>query len=138
MDDTPKGFLGELKSATLKKRVGQIAMAVVLAEACIRFLNSLVWFLVLPIISSLLKGHTESVLFETKPTFPVERLLAAILEFGAAIIFVFYVNRWIHATPPEPTVSPEQGRRIGDPDPEVFYNLTGDQLSSMDQPDLKK
>jgi large-conductance mechanosensitive channel len=138
MDDTPKGFLGELKSATLKKRVGQIALAVVLAEACIRFLNSLVWFLVLPIISSLLKGHTESVLFETKPTFPVERFFAAILEFGAAIIFVFYVNRWIHATPPEPTVCREQDRLVGDPDPEVYYNLTGDQLSSIDQPDLKK
>ncbi|HTA25114.1 MAG TPA: hypothetical protein VK763_16390 [Terriglobales bacterium] len=138
MDDTPKGFLGEFKSATLKKRVGQIALAVVLAEACISFLNSLVWFLVLPIISSLMKGHTESVLFETKPTFPFERLFAAILEFGAAIIFVFYVNRWIHPTRPKPIISGEQDRRVGDPDPEVYYNLTGDQLNTMDQPDLKK
>ena len=138
MDDTPKGFLGELKWAILKKRVGQIALAVVLAEACIRFLNSLVWFLVLPIISSLMQGHTESVLFETKPTFPFERLLAAILEFGAAIIFVFYVNRWIHGTRLKPTTTREQERRVGDPDPEIYYNLTGDQLSAVDQPDRKK
>jgi large-conductance mechanosensitive channel len=137
MDDTPKGFLGELKSATLKKRVGQIALAIVLAAACIRFLNSLVWFLALPIISSLMKGHTESVLFETKPTFPFEPLIAAILEFGAAIIFVFYANRWIYAKRPKLIVSREQGRLVGDPDPEVYYNLTGDKLSSVNQPDPK-
>jgi large-conductance mechanosensitive channel len=138
MDDTPKGFLGEFKSATLKKRVGQIALAVVLAEACLRFLDSLVWFLVLPIISSLLKGHTESVLFETKSAFPFDRLFAAILEFGAAIIFVFYVNRWIRGTTPTPRVTPTQDRRVGDLDPEVYYNLTGDRLGSIDQPDPKQ
>ena len=33
MDDTPKAFLEELRTSVLKKRVGQIALAVVLAEA---------------------------------------------------------------------------------------------------------
>ncbi len=33
MDDTPKGLLGELRASVLKKRVGQIALAVLLAEA---------------------------------------------------------------------------------------------------------
>jgi hypothetical protein len=84
-----------------------------------------------------MKGHTESVLFETKPTFPFEPLIAAILEFGAAIIFVFYANRWIHAKRPKLIVSREQGRLVGDPDPEVYYNLTGDKLSSVNQPDPK-
>ena len=139
MDDTPKGFLVELKSTILKKRVGQVALAVVLAEACIRFLNSLVWFLVLPIISLLTNGHTESVLFETKPAFPLERLVAAVLEFGAAIIFVFYLNRWIHGPRPQPTLESEQMRRkLGDPDPQIYYNLTGEELIPTDQSDSKR
>jgi len=33
MDDTPRAFFEELRSGILKKRVGQIALAVVLAEA---------------------------------------------------------------------------------------------------------
>jgi large-conductance mechanosensitive channel len=32
MDDTPRAFLEEFRSSILKKRVGQIALAVVLAE----------------------------------------------------------------------------------------------------------
>lgn len=35
--DSPKALGQELKSAILKKRVGQIALAVVLAQGCIRF-----------------------------------------------------------------------------------------------------
>jgi large-conductance mechanosensitive channel len=80
VDDTPKGFGLEFKSAILKKRVGQIALAVVLAEACIRFLSALTWFLVIPIISSLLEGHTESVLFSSKPVFPWQQLFGSCLE----------------------------------------------------------
>ena len=66
MDDTPGQFVQELRYSLLKKRAGQIALAVILAEACLRFLNALTWFLVVPIIAMVLKGHTESVLFETQ------------------------------------------------------------------------
>jgi hypothetical protein len=44
MDDTPKSLLGELRFSILKKLVGQTALAVVLAEAFVRFISSLIWY----------------------------------------------------------------------------------------------
>ena len=96
MDETPRQFIEELKSAILRRRIGQIALAVVLAEECIRFLNSLIWYLIIPVISNALAGHTESVLFASKRDFPWIQLVGAFLEFATALTFVFYVNRWIH------------------------------------------
>jgi hypothetical protein len=43
-----------------------------------------------------LKGQTESVLFKSERTFPWDRLSASTLEIIAAIIFVFYANRWMY------------------------------------------
>jgi len=40
MDDSPREFLDGLKLTIFRRRIGQIALAVVLAEACIRYLNS--------------------------------------------------------------------------------------------------
>ncbi len=50
----------------------------------------------MPIISNVLKGHTESVLFKSQRTFPWDRLFASTLEIITAIIFVFYANRWMY------------------------------------------
>jgi large-conductance mechanosensitive channel len=107
IDDSPKEFAREFRSAVLKRRVGQIALAVVLAEACIRFLNSLIWFLLVPFIASLLQGHTESVLFRDKLVFPWEQLFGSLLEFILAIVFVFYANRWIQGSLAKPRVPEE-------------------------------
>lgn len=146
MDDTPGQFLQELRSSLLKKRAGQIALAVILAEACLRFLNALTWFLVVPIIAMVLKGHTESVLFETqtRAPFPWQPLLGSLLDFAIALIFVFYLNRWIHRAPgegrgPAAVPGPEEiesetpshqtdPERVG----EVLYNLVGDRLGPED------
>jgi large-conductance mechanosensitive channel len=101
MDDTPKAFLEELRSSILKKRVGQIALAVVLAEAVWRLVTSLTWYLIIPLIGKSLDGHTESVLFETATRRPIpwENLFGSILEFVLTVIVVFYLNRWIHRKP---------------------------------------
>jgi large-conductance mechanosensitive channel len=101
MDDTPKAFLEELRSSILKKRVGQIALAVVLAEAVWRLVNSLTWYLIIPLIGKSLDGHTESVLFETATRRPIpwENLFGSIMEFVLTLIVVFYLNRWIHRKP---------------------------------------
>ena len=124
----------ELRSAILKKRVGQIALAVVLAEACIRFLNSLIWFLVVPIIAWWLRGRTESVLFRDRLVFPWEQLFGSLLEFLLAIIFVFYVNRWIRGSLPKPS-TPEL--HVSRPSPQeeqqAYYNLAGQPLSPTEQ-----
>jgi large-conductance mechanosensitive channel len=103
MDDTPKALIEEFRTALLRKRVGQIAIAVVLAEAAWRFVNSLVWLVIFPVLGRILQGHTESVLFEsaTKNPFPWERLIGAVLEFALTLILAFYVNRWIHKKPEE-------------------------------------
>ena len=85
MDDTPKAFLEELRSSLLRKRVGQIALAVVLAEAAWRLVSSLTWYLIIPLIARGLRGNTESVLFagSTNRPFPWENLFGSLLEFGS-------------------------------------------------------
>jgi large-conductance mechanosensitive channel len=145
MDDTPGHFVQELRSSLLRKRAGQIALAVILAEACLRFLNALTWFLIVPGVGKVLNGHTESVLFQTRTAFPWQPLLGSVLDFAVALIFVFYLNRWIHRTPseaaipqttpeslsePEPEVAPPKARSEGPR--EVLYNLVGERLSPED------
>lgn len=65
MDDTPKAFLEELRSSLLKKRVGQIALAIVLAEAGWRLVAAFTWELIIPLIGKGLRGNAESVLFKS-------------------------------------------------------------------------
>jgi large-conductance mechanosensitive channel len=101
MDDNPKAFLEELRSGILKKRVGQIALAVVLAQAVWRLLNTLTWYLIIPLIGRALYGQTESVLFENAKRNPFgwDTLAGALLEFMLTVIVVFYLNRWIRKPP---------------------------------------
>jgi large-conductance mechanosensitive channel len=145
MDDTPGHFLQELRSSLLKKRAGQIALAVILAEACLRFLNALTWFLVVPTIAMVLKGHTESVLFETqtRAPFPWQPLFGSLLDFTIALIFVFYLNRWIHRTSRDDggtvtavdsssQMEPEMTPQHPETPSEVLYNLVGDRLGPED------
>jgi len=140
MDDSPREFVREFKAAILKKRVGQIALAVVLAEACIRLLNSLVWYLVVPVFAWLLEGHSESVLFRNKLVFPWNQLFGSALEFILAIIFVFYVNRWIRGSLPEPRSAQESDVLASSPEEEkqVYYNLTGEPLNPTEQDTAKR
>jgi large-conductance mechanosensitive channel len=147
MDDTPGQFVQELRSSLLKKRAGQIALAVILAEACLRFLNALTWFLVVPIIATVLKGHTESVLFETqtRAPFPWQPLFGSVLDFAIALIFVFYLNRWIHRAPAKAGAGLSGSDQLNPPEPklmrsdsdperprEVLFNLVGERVSSED------
>lgn len=101
MDETPKAFLEEFRSSILKKRVGQIALAVVLAEAVWRLVNSLTWYLIIPLIGKSFQGHTESVLFESATTHPItwENLFGSLMEFVLTLIIVFYLNRWVQRKP---------------------------------------
>ena len=93
--DSPRQFLDGLKSTIFRRRIGQIALAVVLAQACIRFLNALVWYFVIPVISNALNGHTESVLFKERRTFAWEPLMGNFIDFAVALAFVYFANRWI-------------------------------------------
>ncbi|MFZ0279815.1 MAG: MscL family protein [Candidatus Sulfotelmatobacter sp.] len=124
MDDIPKAFLEELRSSVLKKRVGQIALAVVLAEAVWRLVNSLTWYLIIPIIGKSLRGHTESELFESTTTHPMpwENLFGSLMEFVLTVIVVFYLNRWVQQ---KPTPSPPL-------DVETEYNSVGETLAVGD------
>jgi len=109
MDDTPRQFVDELKFAIVGRRIGQIALAVVLAEECIRYLNALVWYLIVPAIANVLKSHTESVLFQSRRGFVWEPIAGATIELMAAVIFVFYVNRWIYGRNRPRTLEQRQG-----------------------------
>jgi large-conductance mechanosensitive channel len=140
VDDSPRAFAHEFRSAILRKRVGQIALAVVLAEACIRLLYALVWFLVVPFIAFLFRGHTESVLFPDRLVFPWQQLFGSCLEFALALIFVFYVNRWIRGSLPRPYAREEM--RVPEetnPEPEpVYYNIAGGPVSPTEQGRIEK
>lgn len=124
MDDTPKAFLEELHSSILKKRVGQIALAIILAEAVWRLVNAFTWFLVMPVIAGFFRGQTESVLFRASSR-PIawESLFGSILEFLFTIIVVFYLNRWIHKRPSPQVISEE-----------MEYSLVGEAQSISDAP----
>jgi large-conductance mechanosensitive channel len=124
MDDSPKAFLDELRSSILKKRVGQIALAVVLAQAVWRLVNSLTWYLVIPVIGKSFRGHTESVLFESATTHPIpwENLFGSLLEFVLTLIVVFYLNRWIHRRPRPPAAE----------ESDTEYNSVGEALTMKD------
>ena len=126
MDDSPKNFVHEFRSAILKKRVGQIALAIVLAEACI--LNSLLWYAVVPAIAWILQGHTESVMFRDHLVFPWERLFGSLLEFLLALIFVFYANRWIRGS----AGKAEAETPVSEDEPD-YYNIAGEPVSPTEQ-----
>jgi hypothetical protein len=94
--DSPRQLIDGLKLTIFRRRIGQIALAVILAESCIRYLNALVWFLVIPVISNALESHTESVLFKNRRSFPWEQLTGNTIEFASALVFVYFANRWIY------------------------------------------
>jgi hypothetical protein len=94
--DSPRQFIDGLKLTIFRRRIGQIALAVILAESCIRYLDALVWLLVIPAISNVLESHTESVLFKNRRTFPWEQLAGNTIEFASALVFVYFANRWIY------------------------------------------
>jgi large-conductance mechanosensitive channel len=121
VDDTPKAFLEEFQSSLLKRRVGQIALAVVLAEAAWRLVSSLTWYLIIPLIGRALRGNTESVLLGRATTnpFPLENLFGSLLEFGLVVILVFYLNRWVQQ---KPTTAITE-------DVDTEYNSTGGTLT---------
>jgi len=149
MDDTPKAFFEELRSGLLKKRVGQIALAVVLAQAVWRLMSSLVWYLIIPVIGRSLEGHTESVLFESaaQRPFPWEALFGSLLEFVLTVVVVFYLNRWIHNKPREDRAAEitsaenqlngaNEELKHSSPtieEPEVLYNLVGERVGSEEE-----
>jgi large-conductance mechanosensitive channel len=100
LDDSPKAFVEEFRSAILKKRVGQIALAVILAFSIWRLVYAVVYFLVVPVIGTLLFSHSTSILFDSR-TYQIgyTQLFGALLEFVSMVIVVFYLNRWIHKRP---------------------------------------
>lgn len=116
MDETPKDFLEEIRTSILKKRVGQIALAVVIAEAIWRLVRALTWYLLIPIVGKILQGNTESVLLKnsTSQPFPWEYLGGSVTEFLFTVIVVFYLNRWIHQKPPANEPEHEEYTLVGE------------------------
>jgi large-conductance mechanosensitive channel len=124
VDDTPKAFLEELRSSLLRKRVGQIALAVVLAQSVWRLVSALTWYLIIPLVGRSLRGNTESVLFSGAATlpFPWENLFGSLLEFGLVVILVFYLNRWVQRKPTPATTE----------DVDAEYSSTGEVLTTAE------
>jgi large-conductance mechanosensitive channel len=128
VDDSPKAFFEELRASLLRKRVGQIALAVILAQAAWRLITALTWYLIVPAMGKALRGNTESVLFARASfnPFPWENLFGSLLEFALTLILVFYLNRWVHRRP-----TPDSNDEPGLPAPEPEYSLTGEELNEV-------
>lgn len=118
MDDTPKAFIEELRSAVLRKRVGQIALAVVLAQAIWRLLNSFTWFLLMPIVRRFLEGQNPSVLSGSAGLISWDKVLGSVMEFLLTVVVIFYLNRWIHR------------RSDGVVDPGEGFTLVGERVGT--------
>lgn len=125
MDDTPKAFLEELRTSILRKRVGQIALAVVLAQAVWRLIGALTWNLLMPLLGKFFNGNTESVLLKRYRDDPIpwENLAGSLIEFVFTVIVVFYLNRWIRQKLPGPAVEPE-------------FSLVGESVAPQPEPSL--
>ena len=126
MDDTPRAFIEEFRSSILKKRIGQIAIAVVLAQAVWRLVNAFTWFLIMPLIGRFVQGETESVLLPNSSGRPIawESLFGSILEFLLTIIVAFYANRWIH-----------RKSHSTEDNVERKYSLVGEAVDGREEPD---
>ena len=135
MDDSPKAFFEEIRASLLRRRVGQIALAIILAQAAWRLVLALTWTLIIPVMGKALRGSTESVLFAraTSNPFPWENLFGSLLEFALTVIMVFYLNRWVHRRPPPKQPEPEQSEQPSLRAPEPEYSLTGEELATVQE-----
>ena len=99
--DTPRHLLTELQSSLARTNIGRIALAVVLAQAVLGFIRTVVWNLLMPIVASFLHHQSESVLFEQYRETPIrwDYLFNSLLQLTLAVIFVLFVNRWVRARP---------------------------------------
>ena len=106
--DTPKGLWGELQTSIVRTSIGRIALAVVLAQAVLAFIRTMVWYLLMPIVAEFLHHQSESVLFEQYRERPIrwDYLFNSSLQLGLAAIFVLFVNRWVR---PKPIATNGQG-----------------------------
>ena len=92
-DDTPRGFVDELRSAFWNRRAGQIALAVLLAQSGLRLISGFVSYLLVPFIAGFVNRNSESVLFPSKPAYAWEAFSYLLLEFGIVLIVFFYAGR---------------------------------------------
>jgi large-conductance mechanosensitive channel len=120
MDETPQGLLTEFRASILKKRVGQIALAVLLAQATLQLITTLTWYLVIPVFAKVLRGQTESILFEKSAVSPIawETVFGSTLVFLLVLILVLYLNRWI-----------QRRSRLADETPEPLAVLEDEALT---------
>ncbi len=61
-----------------------------------------------PWIANIFDSHSESLLFQRRHSFPWVQFLGSMLEFMTAIVFVFYVDRWITGRNYAPVTEEEQ------------------------------
>jgi hypothetical protein len=107
-DSTPQAFLSSFRSDLLRRRVGFVALAVMLALACLQLLNNLVWYLLIPLFARLI-AHSGSVMFDDRQLiFPTQQLMASITQFALAVVAVYYLNRWLVGRRRRPAGPPEQ------------------------------
>ena len=100
-DDTPKGLWSELQSSIVRTSIGRIALAVVLAQAVLRFIYTITWNVLIPFVANFFDRQSESVLFQRYRDEPLrwDLIFGSLLQLALALIFVLFVNRLIRQRP---------------------------------------
>ncbi len=119
MDDTPSAFFQELRDTVLRRSIGRIALAVLLALALLQLLNAIVVGAIFPILAYLFDPHHQSALFRDQLPIPRYVLGAYFMQFVLAVIVVFYGNRWLF----RPKVHEEEEAAIAESDPSLNVDL---------------
>lgn len=103
-DETPNGFLREFRLSVIKRRIGWIAIAIILAQAVLRLSAGITYNLLIPAIAKFFGGNSSSVLYGVASNpFPFAALFGTVLEFLLTMVIVFYLNLWALGRPlPKP------------------------------------
>jgi large-conductance mechanosensitive channel len=126
MNDTPGAFLAEFRRSVLKRRIGWIAIAIILAQAILRLMSGVTYYFIVPVLGRMFGGNSDSVLFKgTSDPLPFPKLFGTLLEFGLTIVVVFYLNLWALGKPlPGPANSMEEEVESKlEPDPSLNVDL---------------
>lgn len=78
-----------------------LAAAFVLAEAVVRFIYGVSFYLVLPFFLKLLQSHTNFVASKLDFEYRIEMLAGSIVEFILAMTAAYCLSRWAHHDEPQ-------------------------------------
>lgn len=124
MNDTPRDLVAEFRRSVLKRRIGWIVIAIILAQAILRLVGGVTYYLIVPVLGRMFGGNSNSVLFKDPSNpLPFPQLFGTLLEFGLTIIVVFYLNLWALGKPLPGPANPGKEEAENELEPDQSLNV---------------